>query len=180
MLPFFSNRRKLIFHQFFGCFQQKKKWKRCSRRDLNPSRSLERASWLAATLREQKTIFFYPPEATCIIVISWSSLKLSSTGTGMFLLITITVSGLTCSCFNRSSTFDPFASWISLVVFVFAILTFIFNWIDTHIKKSLIKLFTISGIFAGVAKLGPRRRSRKPLVTTPQEFKSPPQRYFYR
>jgi hypothetical protein len=33
-------------------------------------------------------------------------------------------------------------------------------------------------VFAGVAKPGPRRRSRKPLVTTPQEFKSPPQRNF--
>jgi hypothetical protein len=32
---------------------------------------------------------------------------------------------------------------------------------------------------AGVAKLGSRRRSRKPLVTTPQEFKSPPQRNFH-
>ena len=176
MLLFFINRRKNDFYNFFVYFQQEEIIIWCSRRDLDPSLRLERPWWLTGLHHGSK--FFYPPEKTCIIVISCLSFKSLSIGTGVLLLITTTVSGLIFNLFKRSKTVDPFSNCISFSSFILEIFTFTFTWIKTHIKNGLIKLLTYISV-AGVAKLGLRRRSRKPLVTTPQEFKSPPQRLFY-
>ena len=106
------------------------------------------------TLREQR--IFHPPEKICIIVISCLSFKFSSIGNGVFLLITITVSGLIFNLFKRSKTVDPFSICISFSLFVLEIFTFIFTWIKTHIKNGLIKLLKTLSV-AGVAKLGLKR-----------------------
>ena len=120
-------------------------------------------------------MFFYPPEDTWIIVSSWLSLRLSSIGIGLSLFITISVSGLRLIFLSRSSIVDPFSRFTSFILFILDNLTFIFTWIDIHIKNALIKLLTSLSV-AGVAKPGLRRRSRKPLVFTLQGFKSLPQR----
>ena len=78
------------------------------------------------TLREQYV--FYPPEATCIIVISWLSYSMSSIGMGLLLLITIRVFGLSLIFFSKYSTVDPVSTLIFLVSLVLDILAFISTW----------------------------------------------------
>ena len=68
---------------------------------------------------------------------------MSSTGTGLSLLIIIIVSGLRLIFLRISSTVDFVSSSISFISFVLDSLTFIFTWIDRDIKKPLIKLLTI-------------------------------------
>jgi len=57
----------------------------------------------------------YPPEETCNIVRVCPSVRTSSIGTGVLLLMTINVSGFRFISFRRSLTVDPLLSLISLV-----------------------------------------------------------------
>ena len=57
----------------------------------------------------------YPPEETCSIVSVCPSVRTSSIGTGVLLLMTISVSGFRLIFLRRSITVDLGFSWISFV-----------------------------------------------------------------